>query len=184
MLRLVFGRRNVGRVIHRLEQVKERKNENPNQINKVPEQPRHLNSIREMLRILAIQFRPDRQPEINEDDHPAQDVQAVQPGDRKVSREIGAVRRQKHRRAVHIGLVDARDLFRRRHIKEMRSIHLRVGRIGVDRVERDFVFLDLGVVQRLVIVEMPGDLNPRRQTFAKADACSREKLRISPAHSA
>jgi hypothetical protein len=70
MLRLVFGWRNVGRVIHRLEQ-KKAENENPNQIDKVPEQPRHLNSIREMLRILAIQFRPDRQPEINEDDHPA-----------------------------------------------------------------------------------------------------------------
>ena len=60
MLRLVLSRRDVGRVIHRLEQVKERKNENPNQIDKMPEQPRHLNSIRQMLRILAgtISTRP------------------------------------------------------------------------------------------------------------------------------
>ena len=47
----------------------------------------------------------------------------------------------------------------------MRPIHLRIGRIGVNRIERDFVFLDLGVVQRLVVVEVPGDLDPRRQTF-------------------
>jgi hypothetical protein len=49
----------------------------------------------------------------------------------------------------------------------MRSIHLRVSRIGIDRIERDFVFLDVGVVQGLVIVEMPGDLDPWRQAFGK-----------------
>ena len=56
--RLVLDvRRNVGRVVHRLEKVKERENENPDQINKVPEQPRDLNSIGEMLRIAAVKFR-------------------------------------------------------------------------------------------------------------------------------
>ena len=49
----------------------------------------------------------------------------------------------------------------------MRPIHRRIGRIGVDRIERDFVFLDVGIVQRLVIVQVAGDLDPRRQPFGE-----------------
>ena len=51
-------RRYVGRVIHRLEQVKERKNKNPNQINKVPEQPGDLNSVGEMLGFALVNCAP------------------------------------------------------------------------------------------------------------------------------
>ncbi len=49
----------------------------------------------------------------------------------------------------------------------MRPIHRRIGRIGIHRIERDFVFLDVGIVQRLVIVQMTGDLDPRRQSFGE-----------------
>ena len=61
MLRLVFDRLGTsGGLFIDLEQVKERKNENPNQIDKVPEQPGDLNSIGEMLGVLAgkISSRP------------------------------------------------------------------------------------------------------------------------------
>ena len=37
-------------------------------------------------------------------------------------------------------------LVSRREIEKVRSIHRRVGRIGVERIKRDFVFLDLGIV--------------------------------------
>ncbi len=49
--------------------------------------------------------------------------------------------------------------------QKVRPIHRRVGRIGVQRIERDFVFLDLGIVQGRAIMQMPGDLEARRQTF-------------------
>ena len=58
----------------------------------------------------------------------------------------------------------------------MRPVHLRIGRIGVDRVEPDLVFLDAGVVQRLGIVEMPSDFNPRRQTFGEEMLVSEIRL--------
>ena len=60
-----------------------------------------------------------------------------------------------------------RDLLRRRDVKKMRPVHRRIGRIGVDRVEPDLVFLDVGIVQRLVIMQMAGDLHPRRQSFGE-----------------
>ena len=89
----------------------------------------------------------------------------MQPGDRKVGRKIGAVRRHKHGRAFHIGLVDVRHLFRRRDEEEMRPVHRWVGWIGVDRGEPNLVFLDFGIVQRLLIVEVAGDFHPRRESF-------------------
>ena len=113
----------VGRVSSSLEKVKERENENPDQINKVPEQAGDLNSIGEMLGVAFVKLRPDRQPEINEDEHAAEDVQAVQSGDRKVGREIGAVLRQKHVRVFHILFFDRRDLVRGWQRPEMRPIH-------------------------------------------------------------
>ncbi len=41
----------------------------------------------------------------------------------------------------------------------MRPIGLGIGRIGVDLVERDFVFVDVRIVQRFVVVQMTGDLD-------------------------
>ena len=52
-----------------------------------------------------------------------------------------------------------RDLFRRWHVARNAGGPSRIGRIGIHLVERDFVFVDVGIVQRLVIVQMPGDLN-------------------------
>ena len=57
--------------------------------------------------------------------------------------------------------------FRRRDGRKMRPIHLRVRRVGVDRIEADLVFLDFRIVQRLLVVEVAGDLDARRQAFGK-----------------
>ena len=96
---------------------------------------------------------------------PAEHVQTVQAGDSEIAGEISVVRRHEHCRALDICLFDLRDLFRRRNVKKMRTIHCPIRRIGVHRIERDFIFLDVRIVERLVIMQMTCDLDPRRQSF-------------------
>jgi len=48
--------RNIGRIVHDLEQVKEREHKNPDQIDKVPEQAAHLDAISQMFRIALVEF--------------------------------------------------------------------------------------------------------------------------------
>src|ERR1700750_934779 len=47
----------------------------------------------------------------------------------------------------------------------MRAIALRIGRRRVYLVELHFVFVDVGVVERLLIMKMARDLATRRQSF-------------------
>src|SRR4051812_20922754 len=65
---LVLGRvlRDIGRVIHNSEQIKERKHKNPDEIDKVPEQAGHLHAIGQMLGIALIDFFAYRQPHVDE----------------------------------------------------------------------------------------------------------------------
>ena len=83
----------------------------------------------------------------------------------EVTGEIGAMRRQKHGRALHIRLLDLADLLRWRDIKKMRPVHRGVGWIGVDRIKPDFVFLDVWIGKRLAIMQMTADFEPWRETF-------------------
>src|SRR5215510_16062237 len=93
---LVFLRvlRNIWRIVHSLEQIKEREHKNPDQIDKVPEQPAHLDAIREMFRVALIKLFADRQPHVNKYEHSTQHVQAVQTGNGEITGEIRAVSRQ------------------------------------------------------------------------------------------
>ncbi len=50
--------------VHALEQVKERKDEDPDQIDKVPEKTGHLNPVGQVFGIAFVEIRADRQPEI------------------------------------------------------------------------------------------------------------------------
>src|SRR6267143_1323307 len=67
--------RDVGRVVHSLEQIKQWKYKYPDQIDKVPEKAAHLDTISQMLRVALVKFFADRQPHVNEDEHAAQHVQ-------------------------------------------------------------------------------------------------------------
>src|SRR6266850_4038485 len=71
-----------------LKQVKERKNENPDQVYKVPEQAGDLNSIGEMLGVALVKLCPNGQPEVREDNHPTEDVQSVESGDGEIAGEV------------------------------------------------------------------------------------------------
>src|ERR1044071_3392131 len=53
------------------------------------------------------------------------------------------------------------------HVEEVGPIHLWIGRIGVNRIQSNLVFLDVGIVQRFVIMQVTGDLNPGWQAFGK-----------------
>ena len=48
--------RNIGRIVHGLEQIKQREYENPDQIDKVPKQAAHFDAISQMFRIALIKF--------------------------------------------------------------------------------------------------------------------------------
>src|SRR5205823_13386068 len=87
--------RDIGRVVHGSKQIKKRKNKNPDKIDEVPEEAGHLDSIGQVLGIALVNFFADRQPHVNEDEHPAQHVQTMQTGNGKVARKIGAVCGQK-----------------------------------------------------------------------------------------
>src|SRR6266508_1341521 len=157
--------RNIRRIVHVLEQIEQREHKYPDQIYKVPEQATYLDAISQMLRVALVKFFADRQPHVYEHEHAAEHVHSVQTSDREIAGEIRAVRRQKHRRALDVFLLERRDFISERQRKKVRQIHGRIGGLGVERVERDFVFLDLGIVQRRAIVQMASDLEPRRQTF-------------------
>ena len=47
----------------------------------------------------------------------------------------------------------------------MGPVHRGIGRVGVDRIKPDFVFLDIRIAERFAIMQMTGDFEPRRQTF-------------------
>ena len=131
----------------------------------MPKETGDLDAIGEMFWIALVELFADRQPHVNEDEHPAEHVHAVQAGDGEIARKICAVRRQKHGRTLHIRLVDLSDLLGGRNVQKMGPVHRGVGWIGVDRIKPDFVFLDVWIAERFAIVQMTGDFEPRRQTF-------------------
>ena len=49
----------------------------------------------------------------------------------------------------------------------MRPIHRRICWVGVERIERDLVFLDVRIVLRSAIVQVSGNLQARRQPFLR-----------------
>src|SRR6266851_5708103 len=99
-----------------------------------------------MFGVSLVKLRADRQPKINKDEHAPENVQTMQTRDCEITREVRAVRRQKHRRAFHIGFLDRSDLLGRWRIKEMRTIERGIGGIGVHWIERDLVFLDVRII--------------------------------------
>src|ERR1700739_2144509 len=91
MLRWIL--RDFGWVVHGLEQIKKRKDKNPDKIDKVPKQPGNLDAVGEMLGIALVDFFADRQPHVEENQNTTEHVRSVQSGDRKITREICAVPR-------------------------------------------------------------------------------------------
>src|SRR5216684_949531 len=89
---LVLGRvlGNVRRVVHGLEQIEKRKHKNPDQIDKVPEEAADLDPIGQSLVIILVKPFSDWEPHVNENEHTAGHVGAVQSSNGKVAREIGA----------------------------------------------------------------------------------------------
>src|SRR6266550_4140757 len=101
--------RNVRRVVHDLEQIKKREDENPDQIDKVPEKAGYLDAVCQVFRVALIKFFADRQPHVNKDEHSAEHVHPMQTGDGEITGKICAVRWQKHGSASHVVFLDGRE---------------------------------------------------------------------------
>ena len=80
----------------------------------------------------------------------------------KIARKIGAVRGQKHRRALDVCLLDRRDFVGDGKREKVRPIHYWIIRIGVHWIERDFVFL------RILAVQVTSDLDSRFEPLFNA----------------
>src|SRR5207302_4614179 len=147
------------------EQIEKRKNENPDQIDKVPEQSRNFHAIGQVFRIPLIKSLANGKPHVNEDQHASEHVETVQSGNGEVTREIGVVPRSERVHPLDIVLFNRTDLIRWRNIEEVRSIHRRIVRIGIHWIQSNLVFLDVRIFKRFGIVEMSGDLEPRGQSL-------------------
>src|SRR5262245_43681588 len=77
----------------RLQQIEDREEEDPDQVEEVPEEARVLDAVREVLGIGLPELRPGS-PEVSIHRHAADHVQAVQSGEREVDRQEGALARQ------------------------------------------------------------------------------------------
>src|SRR2546427_4139885 len=122
---------NVRRVVHGLEQVKKWEDENPDQIHKMPEKAGYLNAISKMFGVALVKPLADRQPHVNEDQHAAEHMHAMQTSNREVTGKVRAVPRQEHRSVLDVFLFDLGNLVGRRHIEKVRSVHRGIGGIGV-----------------------------------------------------
>src|ERR1700730_8829497 len=94
---LVLSRvlRNVRRIVHALEQIKEREDKNPDQIDKVPEKAADFDAIGEVLRISLVNLFTDRQPHVEKNQNATEHVRSMKSGDREVAGEIRTVPRTK-----------------------------------------------------------------------------------------
>src|SRR5207253_7036946 len=70
-----------------LEKIEERKNENPNQIDEVPEKAGHFHAIGQVFWVVPIDAGAGRQHHITKNEDAAEDVCAVQAGDGKIRSE-------------------------------------------------------------------------------------------------
>src|ERR1051325_4600543 len=129
-----------------LQKIKKWKHKNPEQIDKVPEESAYFDTIRQMLRVALIQLFADRQPHVNEHQHAAEHVETVQPSDGKIAGKIRAVPWFEHRRVLHILFFDRCYLFRCRARPEVRPIHLGICWVCIERIQCDFVFLDVRIL--------------------------------------
>ena len=145
--------------MHGSEEIKKWEHKYPNQIDKVPEKAAHFDAIRQVFRVALVKPFADRQPHVNEHEHAAQHVHAVQTSDREITREIRAVRWQKHCRPLDVFLLNRCDFVGDRQREKMWSIHRRIVRLSIHRIECHFIFLCV------LAVLMAGDLDSRFQSF-------------------
>src|SRR5881227_2385506 len=84
---------NIWRIVHASEQIEKREDKNPDQIDEVPEKPGDFDAIGKVLGIALINFFTDRQPHVEEYQHAAEHVRAVQSGNGEITLEIRTVPR-------------------------------------------------------------------------------------------
>src|SRR6185295_19301852 len=75
-----------------LQEIEDREEENPDQINEVPEQTGNLNAIGVPFRV-GFPQAGQRTPNRKNHNSATQNVERVQPGQRKINRQVGAVPR-------------------------------------------------------------------------------------------
>src|SRR5438128_5388924 len=131
----------------------------------MPKKAGYLNTIGKMFRVALVKLFADRQPHVNEDEHTAEHMHAMQTSDREIAGKVRAMLRQEHRSVLDVFLLDLGNLLGRRHIEKVRSVHCRIDRIGVHWLKRNLVVLQVGVVQRRPIVQMTSDLEERRKSY-------------------
>jgi hypothetical protein len=59
------------------EEIKQRKDKDPDQIDEMPEQAAHFDAVSQMFGIPLIELLADRQPHVKEDQHASENVQTV-----------------------------------------------------------------------------------------------------------
>ena len=128
----------------------------------MPEKAAYLDAICQMFRVALVKLFADRQPHVNEHEHAAEHMQAVQTSDGEITGEIGAVRRQKHRRTLDVFLFDRRDLVSDRQREKVRPIHRRIIWSGIHWIQSDFIFLGV------LAMQVAGDLDSRFEAFFDA----------------
>jgi hypothetical protein len=120
-----------------------------------------------MLRVRLVKIRSDRQPEIDEDNHTAKHVEAVETGDGKVGSEERVVLRHEHVRTIDILLRDMSDLV------ALSAGARKCGRsfagsdgLAFTGIELHVILLPLRIAKRLGILRWTGDLVARLQPLS------------------
>src|SRR5262245_19268603 len=85
-----------------LKQIQNGKEENPHEIDEVPEQARYFYTVGETLGLGAPEFSA-RPPEKRDDDRATKHVQGVERGEREINTKISAVLRHECGQTLNIG---------------------------------------------------------------------------------
>jgi hypothetical protein len=136
----------------RLEEIKHREKEDPDQVDEVPEQAGDLDAVDITFRVRLPHL--GIAPDIKDDDGPGQDVQAVQGSEGEIERKIGAVSRDKGGKALDVVvLISTGGLWGCSFLAC--AISLATSRNGRSRLEGDGV--DLLLQERLGLPEIGHD---------------------------
>src|SRR5437660_3910387 len=76
----------------------------------MPKKAGYLNTIGKMFRVALVKLFADRQPHVNEDEHAAEHMHAMQTSNREVTGKVRAMLRQEHGSVLDIRLFDLGNL--------------------------------------------------------------------------
>src|SRR5437899_8629382 len=152
-------------VVHGLEKIKKWEDENPDKIDKVPEESADLDPISQMLRIALVKFFTDRQPHVNENQDAGEHMRPMQSGNGEVTCEICAVPRAERINALNVFLLDLRDVVGWRNVKKVWTVGRWVVWIHEHRTEPDVGSPATRILNRFRIAQAASDRASRLTPF-------------------